>query len=64
MPEVKNQPEQDKGQRQRNRGRSRMPEGSIFFEKVVPALLIVLAVAMVLLIVVAVAVLIGLAPFR
>jgi hypothetical protein len=37
-----------------------MPEGSLFFEKVVPALLIVMAVIMVLLIGVAVAVVFGL----
>jgi hypothetical protein len=37
-----------------------MPEGSLFFEKVVPALLIVMAVIMVLLIGLAVAVVFGL----
>jgi hypothetical protein len=41
-----------------------MPEGSLFFEKIVPALLIVLAIIMFLLIGAAVAVLFGLVPYQ
>jgi hypothetical protein len=57
---VNNQPNDRKQQRRAKSDSSRMPEGSLFFEKVVPALLIVMAVIMVLLIGVAVAVLFGL----
>lgn len=53
----------EKGRSRRIAGStSRMPENSLFYEKLVPALLIVLSIIMVLLILFAVAVLLGLVP--
>lgn len=50
--------------RQVVRGKSRMPENSVFYEKLVPVLLILMALIMVVLILFAVGVLIGVVPFR
>ncbi|MFQ6057742.1 MAG: hypothetical protein ACE5MB_02525 [Anaerolineae bacterium] len=44
------------------RGLNRIPSGSLFYEKVVPAILIVLAIITALLILVAIGVLLGLIP--
>jgi hypothetical protein len=44
------------------RGQSRMPENSVFYEKVVPGLMILLAVITVILILFAAGVLLGLVP--
>ncbi len=49
--------------RPRQAGASRMPEGSVFYERVVPALLVVLGVVMLVLILVAAGVLLGLISF-
>ncbi len=46
------------------RGQSRVPEGSIFYTKVVPILLVGMAVIMGVLILVAAGVLLGIIPFR
>jgi hypothetical protein len=43
---------------------SRMPENSVFFEKVVPILLIGMAVIMTLLILIAVGILVGVIPYQ
>jgi len=50
--------------RQITRVRSRMPENSAFYEKVVPGLLILLAIVMVILILFAAGILVGVVPFR
>jgi hypothetical protein len=61
---VDNQPNEKERRRRSKAAHSRIPEGSVFFDKVVPALLIVMAVIMILLIGAAVAVLLGLVPYR
>jgi hypothetical protein len=50
--------------RQIVRNKSRMPENSLFYEKVVPGLLILLAIVMVILIIFAAGVLLGVVPFK
>lgn len=46
------------------RGRSRVPEESVFYTKVVPLLLVGMAVVMAALILIAAGVLLGIVPFR
>lgn len=43
---------------------NRMPEGSLFYERVVPALLVLLGIVTVVLILFAAGVLLGIVPFR
>jgi hypothetical protein len=50
--------------RQIARGTSRMPENSLFYEKLLPALLIVLAIIMLILILFAIGVLVGVVPLN
>lgn len=50
--------------RQISRDKSRMPENSVFYDRVVPGLLILLAIIMVILILFAAIVLVGVVPFR
>jgi hypothetical protein len=61
---VKKEPNQHEHSQPAKRRSSRMPEGSLFFDKVVPALLIVMAIIMLLLIGVALAVLFGLVSYQ
>jgi len=57
--------ESEKGKQVKiSRGKSRMPENSVFFEKVVPGMLIGLAIVMVVLIILAAGVIIGIVPFE
>jgi hypothetical protein len=46
------------------RGRSHVPDESVFYTKVVPLLLVAMAVVMAALILIAVGVLLGIVPFR
>jgi accessory gene regulator protein AgrB len=50
--------------RQIIRDKSRMPENSVFYERVVPGLLIMLGIIMVILILFAAGILVGIVPFR
>jgi len=50
--------------RQISRRSARMPEKSLFYEKVIPALFILLGIVMVILILFAAGVLLGVVPFK
>jgi hypothetical protein len=50
--------------RKPSRDRSRMPAGSTFYDRIVPLLLVALAVVMVVMILVALGVLLGFVPFQ
>jgi hypothetical protein len=58
------QPDEKKKERKIVRGKSHIPENSVFYEKVVPALLIGLLIIMVILILVAAGVLLGIVPYN
>jgi hypothetical protein len=61
---VKRESDQRNQSQPAKRSSSRMPQGSLFFEKVVPALLILMGIIMFLLIGVALAVLFGLVSYQ